>query len=303
MNGRIVLLSMLLIGLIGVVVVREDVAHLFVDEKSSSGSMALEETPDAAALFEAFESGDSDAIETQAAAVSKYFDDGGDSIRTVRVAASAPDLIAIATGIHSTDAEDRTEAMQALGRNNPYQGGEETAVLIRVGLVDAANEVRLASADTAAIVASEFSLARMGGSSLEWDWESDMLSRSALLSAIIDTSSDAVSQRAARAMIRIYSPSSDIQDALVNRYVETGTRELRETIVLSLGQHAYQSIATHDLIGLARQAAEVEVRSAAALATAQCGVADAMAILQAMLEAETDESAQSTIEMAIRLLE
>jgi hypothetical protein len=259
-------------------------------------------TPDTAALFRALEEGDTATIATQQALTRAYFDAGGDPIQQVTVPDVTPDVVAIATSIHSLYVADRLEAMRVLAFNNAYQGGASAAGLIATGLGDSDNDVRAMAADAAMAAALAFNQARADGGSLVWDWEADTRARSAILQAV-DDESEEVTSDAALALVTIYRPADDIRDALISRYAEVDTADAREAIVAGLGAHEYSSQAVADVIADARADQDPIVRGAASIATAKCSVPNAVSVLQTMLASETDPDVKLSIEAAMNLLQ
>lgn len=259
-------------------------------------------TPDAAALFRALEDGDTATVATQQAIQRAYFAAGGDPIQQTTLPDVTPDVVAIATGIHSLSVGDRLEAMRLLEFNNAYQGGESATDLIITGLGDSDDGVRATAADAAVAAAFAFNEARAEGGSLVWNWEADTQVRSAILQGV-DDENEEVTSDIALALVTIYPPANDIRDALVGRYAEVDTADAREAIIAGLGAHEYSSQAVIDVIADARADQNSIVRGAAAIATAKCSVPNAESILQAMLASEADPEVKLSIEAALNQLQ
>lgn len=259
-------------------------------------------TPDVAALFDALGSDDQDAVETQAAIGKQYFDEGGGGGQTIKVAANTPDVHAIGTQMSTNDVEERRKAMGELEFNNPYYGGEDAAILVRSGLSDSDDLVRLGAVKAAYAASIAYVAARENGEQLQWDWSIDSATRERLM-VLVDDANSAIPTLAVRTIERIYPPSADIKDTLVNRYYSTTDSELQVAIVTAIGNHAYSASDISSLLEDARQSSDSEVRAAAAIATAQSAVPYAESVLTAMLQNETDEYVREAIEAALRLLQ
>lgn len=259
-------------------------------------------TPDTDAVFEALERGDMDAVATQQSIGRAYFDAGGGPVSSTRLPADAPDVSAITTAMASADPAVREEAMLALARDNPLEGGEQTAVLVRAGLGDADPRVRRQAAQAAYTTGIHFGVVQEVGSPLVWDWSTDVSTRRALIDRFEDPDSE-TAMWAVAAVGVIFPAAADIRDALVARYDRADDGRVQEAIVAALGNDAYASEAVFAVLAEARQSSIASLRAAAAIASAQSAVPDARSVLTAMLDGESDVDVREAIAYGLRAIE